>query len=106
MLPFGTCLLGFGSSATFPAGAFVEWRGKDKGIPFRHCLMIGNNASDVFILDEPTNNPDIRSVEIITAAIKSYRGTVLLISHDHYFVKEIKINRSVKLFDSDPVIKI
>lgn len=70
------------------------------------CLMIGNNTPDVFILDEPTNNLDIRSVEIITAAIKSYRGTVLLISHDHYFVKEIKINRSVKLFDSDPVIKI
>lgn len=70
------------------------------------CLMIGNNTPDVFILDEPTNNLDIRSVEIITAAIKSYRGTVLLISHDHYFVKEIKINRSVKLFDTAPVIKI
>lgn len=70
------------------------------------CLMIGNNTPDVFILDEPTNNLDIQSVEIITAAIKSYRGTVLLISHDRYFVKEIKINRSVKLFDTDPVIKI
>lgn len=62
------------------------------------CLMIGNNAPDVFILDEPTNNLDIQSVEIITAAIKSYSGTVLLISHDRYFVKEIKINRSVELF--------
>ena len=68
------------------------------------CLMIGNNAPDVFILDEPTNNLDIQSVEIITAAIKSYRGTVLLISHDHYFVKEIKINRSIKLFDTGSVI--
>ena len=70
------------------------------------CLMIGNNAPDVFILDEPTNNLDIQSVEIITAAIRSYRGTVLLISHDHYFVKEIKINRSIKLFDTGSVIKI
>ncbi len=70
------------------------------------CLMIMNHAPDVFILDEPTNNLDIQSVEIITAAIKSYRGTVLLISHDHYFVKEIKINRSIELFDTDPVIKI
>ena len=57
------------------------------------CLMIGNNAPDVYILDEPTNNLDIQSVEIITAAIKSYRGTVLLISHDHYFVKEIKLRK-------------
>ncbi|WP_293669040.1 ABC-F family ATP-binding cassette domain-containing protein [uncultured Parabacteroides sp.] len=69
------------------------------------CLMIGNNTPDLFILDEPTNNLDIRSVEIITAAIKSYRGTVLLISHDLYFVKEIQINRSIKLFNSGPVIK-
>lgn len=69
------------------------------------CLMIGNNTPDLFILDEPTNNLDIQSVEIITAAIKSYRGTVLLISHDLYFVKEIQINRSIKLFNSGPVIK-
>ncbi len=68
--------------------------------------MIMNNAPDVFILDEPTNNLDIQSVEIITAAIKSYRGTVLLISHDHYFVKVIKIYRSIELFDTDPFIKI
>lgn len=70
------------------------------------CLMIGNNKPDLFILDEPTNNLDIRSVVIITAAIKSYRGTVLLISHDGHFVKEVKINRSVELFKSGPVIKI
>lgn len=70
------------------------------------CLMIGNNTPDLFILDEPTNNLDLRSVDIITAAIESYRGTVLLISHDQYFVKEIKINRSVELFNSGPVIKI
>lgn len=70
------------------------------------CLMIGNRAPDLFILDEPTNNLDIRSVEIITTAIKSYRGTVLLISHDQSFVKEIKINRSLELLDAGPVIKI
>lgn len=62
------------------------------------CLMIANNTPDLFILDEPTNNLDIQSVDIITAAIESYRGTVLLVSHDQCFVKEIKINRSVELF--------
>lgn len=70
------------------------------------CLMIGNNTPDIFILDEPTNNLDIQSVDIITAAIKSYRGTVLLISHDNYFRREIKITRSVELFNSGSVIKI
>lgn len=70
------------------------------------CLMVGNNTPDLFILDEPTNNLDLQSVEIITAAIESYRGTVLLVSHDRYFVKEIKISRSVELLNSGPVIKI
>lgn len=70
------------------------------------CLMVSNNTPDIFILDEPTNNLDIQSVNIITAAIKDYQGTVLLVSHDLYFVKEIKINRFVELFSSRPVIKI
>lgn len=70
------------------------------------CLMIGNNTPDLFILDEPTNNLDIQSVDIITAAIESYRGTVLLVSHDQHFVKEIKISRSVELFKSGSVIRI
>lgn len=43
------------------------------------CLMIGNSTPDLFILDEPTNNLDMQSVDIITAAIESYRGTVLLV---------------------------
>lgn len=70
------------------------------------CLMVSNSTPDLFILDEPTNNLDIQSVNIITAAIKDYNGTVLLVSHDLYFVKEIKINRVVELFSSSPVIKI
>lgn len=70
------------------------------------CLMVSNSTPDLFILDEPTNNLDIQSVSIITAAIKDYNGTVLLVSHDLYFVKEIKINRVVELFSSSPVIKI
>lgn len=70
------------------------------------CLMVSNSTPDVIILDEPTNNLDIQSVNIVTAAIKDYKGTVLLVSHDLYFVKEIKINRTVELFSSTSVIKI
>lgn len=70
------------------------------------CLMVGNNTPDLFILDEPTNNLDLQSVQIITTAIKDYRGTVLLVSHDLYLVKEIKINSTVELFKTGSVIKI
>ena len=55
------------------------------------CLMISDNTPDMFILDEPTNNLDIQSIEIITATIKNYTGTVVVVSHDKYFVNEIGI---------------
>ena len=61
------------------------------------CLMISNNTPDMFILDEPTNNLDIQSIEIITATIKNYTGTVIAISHDDYFIKEIDIDQPILL---------
>ena len=61
------------------------------------CLMISNNTPDMFILDEPTNNLDIQSIEIITATIKNYTGTVIAISHDDYFIKEIGIDQPILL---------
>lgn len=61
------------------------------------CLMISNNTPDMFILDEPTNNLDIQSIEIITATIKNYTGTVIAISHDNYFIKEIGIEQHILL---------
>lgn len=61
------------------------------------CLMISNNTPDMFILDEPTNNLDIQSIEIITATIKNYTGTVIVISHDDYFIQEIGIEQCILL---------
>ena len=52
---------------------------------------------DVLILDEPTNNLDIQSIEIITATVRNYTGSVLLVSHDEYFVKETGIRKSIFL---------
>ena len=51
----------------------------------------------MFILDEPTNNLDIQSIEIITATIKNYAGTVIAISHDNYFIREIGIDQRIVL---------
>lgn len=61
------------------------------------CLMISNNTPDMFILDEPTNNLDIQSIEIITATIKNYTGTVIAISHDNYFIQEIGIKQCLSV---------
>ena len=41
------------------------------------------------VLDEPTNHLDIMAREAVEAALESFDGTVLVVSHDRYFVNEV-----------------
>ncbi|GHT02744.1 hypothetical protein FACS189440_02220 [Bacteroidia bacterium] len=61
------------------------------------CLMISNQMPDLIILDEPTNNLDISSLQVLTQTIKNYQGSLLVISHDDYFVREIGITGTLSL---------
>ncbi|GGG92977.1 ABC transporter ATP-binding protein [Parapedobacter pyrenivorans] len=61
------------------------------------CMTIDNRAPDIIVLDEPTNNLDIQNIEILTAAINEYRGTLLVISHDTYFLKQIKVTHTIEI---------
>ena len=45
--------------------------------------------TDILLLDEPTNHLDLSSVEWLESYIKSFKGTVLLISHDRYFIDQV-----------------
>ncbi len=60
-------------------------------------LAIANQAPDMIVLDEPTNNLDIQNIGILTAAINDYRGTLLVISHDAHFLREIGVEREIAL---------
>lgn len=61
------------------------------------CLTIGNRAPDIIILDEPTNNLDIQSIGILTAAINEYEGTLIVVSHDESFLDEVNAERVIEL---------
>ena len=61
------------------------------------CLTIHNFAPDLIILDEPTNNLDIQNMDILTAAINEYEGTLIMVSHDDYFLEQIHIQRTIML---------
>ena len=54
--------------------------------------------TDILLLDEPTNHLDLRSVEWLEGYINSFKGTVLTISHDRYFLDQVA-DRVVEIVD-------
>ncbi|RXK60557.1 ABC-F family ATP-binding cassette domain-containing protein [Lacibacter luteus] len=61
------------------------------------CLTVRYQSPDLIVLDEPTNNLDLQSISILTMALNQYKGTLLVVSHDEYFLKEIAIERTITL---------
>jgi len=57
------------------------------------------SGANFLLLDEPTNNLDIASAEVLENALEEFNGTVLVISHDRYFLDRT-VNRIFELKDS------
>ena len=47
------------------------------------------SGTDLLLLDEPTNHLDMDSIEWLESYLKSFRGTVLIVSHDRYFLDNV-----------------
>jgi len=54
--------------------------------------------TDILLLDEPTNHLDLNSVEWLENYINTFKGTVLAISHDRYFLDQVA-NRVIEITD-------
>ncbi|WP_379128961.1 ABC-F family ATP-binding cassette domain-containing protein [Paenibacillus sp. sgz500958] len=54
----------------------------------RLCKLI-NSESNLLVLDEPTNHLDVDAKEELKRALKAYKGSILLISHEPEFYREI-----------------
>ena len=54
--------------------------------------------TDILLLDEPTNHLDLRSVEWLESYINAFKGTVLAISHDRFFLDRIA-HRVIEIVD-------
>jgi ATP-binding cassette subfamily F protein 3 len=47
------------------------------------------NPGNLLLLDEPTNHLDIQSIEMLAEAMAEFKGTILFVSHDEYFISQI-----------------
>ena len=61
--------------------------GGEKRIVSLAAIMI--KEPNILLLDEPTNHLDIKTLEWFEDFIKKYKGTILLVSHDRYFINKV-----------------
>jgi ATPase subunit of ABC transporter with duplicated ATPase domains len=61
------------------------------------ALLLADPPPQLLLLDEPTNNLDLASVQQFTAALASYRGALIVASHDLPFLNSLQITRWLRL---------
>ncbi len=78
---------GLGISPEQRTQAFTSLSGGEKTRVNLARLLL--EKTDILLLDEPTNHLDLRSVEWLERYINAFKGTVLMISHDRYFLDQV-----------------
>lgn len=69
--------------------------GGEKSRVILACIL--SEPVNFLVLDEPTNHLDIKSREVLLKAIKEFPGTVMMVSHDRFFLREI----TTRVFEID-----
>jgi ATP-binding cassette ChvD family protein len=87
---------------TIDGRAFVarfNFRGEDQQKLVGHCsggmrnrvvlAKMLKDPANLIILDEPTNDLDLETLRVLEEAIEEYRGSMIVVSHDRYFLNRI-----------------
>ncbi len=61
------------------------------------ALLLADPAPQLLLLDEPTNSLDLASTTQLVSALTSYRGALLVASHDERFLADVGIERRIQL---------
>ncbi|MET0900797.1 MAG: ABC-F family ATP-binding cassette domain-containing protein [Mycobacterium sp.] len=62
-------------------------------------LLLAEPPPQLVILDEPTNNLDLTSVEQLVDALRGYRGALIVVSHDDDFLDRLELSRILTMVD-------
>jgi len=60
-------------------------------------LLLADPPAQLLVLDEPTNNLDVRSVEQLVEALDSYRGALIIVSHDDGFLARAELDAVIEI---------
>ena len=67
-----------------------------------HLAMVLKSGANVLLLDEPTNDLDVNTMRALEDALENFAGTVLVISHDRWFLDRIATH--ILAFEGDSVV--
>lgn len=84
------------------SGGFIdrELSGLSGGEKVRACMayiVLSEKVPDVLIMDEPTNNLDVSSIDWLAEVVNIFPGAVILVSHDQYFCEKINIDITIEV---------
>ena len=99
-VPYARMTGGLHIPAEMQERPFMSLSGGEKTRVNLARLML--SGTDILLLDEPTNHLDVDSIEWLEEYLKSFRGTVLMVSHDRYFLDHAT-NRTLELREGEMV---